>query len=44
MVHELKLPEILAGVGIDGDADEENRLLPGRSMPTRSLFGAPSGM
>src|SRR4051812_22602634 len=23
--------------------DEENRLLPGRSMPTRSLFGAPSG-
>src|SRR5438477_7937773 len=24
--------------------DEEKRLLPGRSMPTRSLFGAPSGM
>jgi hypothetical protein len=43
-VHELEVPEILAVFASTATTDEENRLLPGRSMPTRSLFGRPSGM
>ena len=36
-------PDIVA-VDSDATLDELKRLLPGRSTPTRSLLGAPSGM